>query len=269
MKTKCFLLGILFLVVSQPLSAQQLRFNTQDFPPFNYLENGRVSGPAADIIRKVCQRIRVDCSFKLMVWKDAQDEVRKGKANAMFVIGWNKGRSDWLYFSPQIMQTEYGFFVASGNSLQYRSKSDLSGYVVGVYGPSNTSRSLQRIQTWMVRNKPLTPIQIVMKSDDVQVFRDLNSNNRTINAVYSNRDVGNSIIAKNNLSRVRYAGKQRELNYYIGFSRQYTPKELVTRFNIAFIELYQSGEIEAILKNHSMVSARIEQHIIDYFLEQK
>jgi hypothetical protein len=29
----------------------ELKFNTQDFAPFNYETNGVVSGPAADIIR--------------------------------------------------------------------------------------------------------------------------------------------------------------------------------------------------------------------------
>lgn len=268
---KTFILALftgLILFTSTCLGVE-LKFNTQDFSPFSYLENGRVSGPAADIIRAVCNRIKVECSFKLMVWKDAQQEVREGKANGMFVIGWNRGRSKWLYFTPQIMQTEYGFFVANGNGLKYQEISDLSGYRVGVYGPSNTSRSLQKIQTRMDKNKALTPIEIDLKPDDVALFRNLNSASRTITAIYSNKDVGNSIIRKNNLSNLTYAGAQKKLNYYIGFSKEYTDKDLVRRFNVAFIQLYQSGEIQQLLNRYSMVSAEIEPSIINYFLAKR
>jgi hypothetical protein len=38
----------------------ELKFNTQDFAPFNYEVGGGVSGPAADIIRKICSEMKID-----------------------------------------------------------------------------------------------------------------------------------------------------------------------------------------------------------------
>jgi hypothetical protein len=38
----------------------------QDFAPFNYEVGGVVSGPAADIIRKICSDIKIVCSFNLL-----------------------------------------------------------------------------------------------------------------------------------------------------------------------------------------------------------
>jgi hypothetical protein len=43
--------------------AAELKLNTQDFAPFNYEVNGVVSGPAADIIRKICGEMKIDCSL--------------------------------------------------------------------------------------------------------------------------------------------------------------------------------------------------------------
>ena len=262
-----FLFITLALFFVSSAAAIELKFNTQDFSPFSYIKNGKVSGPAVDIIRTVCLKIEVNCSFKLMVWKDAQQEVRNGKAHGMFVIGWNKGRSEWLYFSPQIIQTEYGFFVAKGNTLNYREIRDLSGYKVGVYGPSNTARSLQKISKKMEKDKTMTPIQIDMRPDDVGLFSNLDSPERSIVSVYSNRDVGKAIIRKSNLKNLRYAGAQRKLNYYIGFSRKYTGRKLVERFNIAYIELYREGGIASILGKYAMVPATIEPHIIKYYTQ--
>ena len=259
----CVLISFVFFTANT--SANELIFNTQDFPPFNYLENGRVVGPAAEIIRLVCRSIEVRCSFNLMVWKDAQNEVRQGKAHAMFVIGWNKKRTEWLYFSPQIMQTEYGFFVAEGNGLSYSSPLDIQGYKVGVYGPSNTARSLEKIKKKMERNKAIAPIEIDLKPDDILVFKDLSSSNRTIKAAYSNRDVGNAIIRNNRLSGIRYAGTQRKLDYYIGFAKAHVEKSLVNRFNKMFIQLYKNGEINKILNKYQMQQSNIEPHIISYY----
>jgi polar amino acid transport system substrate-binding protein len=267
MKKQIVLTLNLVLLAFASAFAVELKFNTQDFSPFSYQVNSVVAGPATDIIRAVCQKIEVDCSFKLMVWADAQKEVRDGKANAMYVIGWNKARANWLYFSPQILQTQYGFFVAKGNSLTFKEVRDLSGYRVGVYGPSNTSKSLEEVKVKMEKDKTMEPIVIDLQPDDILTFKDLDSPQRTVTAVYSNQDVGNAIIRREKLQNLRYAGAHKVLEYFIGFSKKHTDKKLVERFNVGYIQLYLNGEIAAILKRYDMVPATIEQHIIAYFMK--
>jgi hypothetical protein len=67
---------VCLIPVSSP--AEGLKFSTRDFTSFNYEIDGVVSGPAADIIRRVCQEVDITCTFKLFAWKRAQDEVRNG-----------------------------------------------------------------------------------------------------------------------------------------------------------------------------------------------
>jgi polar amino acid transport system substrate-binding protein len=71
-------------------SGAELRFKTQDFAPFNYDVAGIVSGPAADIIRRICSEAKIDCSMHLLPWRRAQDEVANGTAHGLFVIRWNE-----------------------------------------------------------------------------------------------------------------------------------------------------------------------------------
>src|SRR2546421_335482 len=142
-------LSVIFAVAltqAGPAGAAELTFNTQDFAPFNYEVNGVVSGPAADVIRRVCVEIKVECPMRLLPWRRAQQEVEEGKAHGMFVIGWNSERAKWLYFSPALLNTEYGFFVRNDNPLKFVQNSDVKGYVVGVFGPSNTATSLEKIK---------------------------------------------------------------------------------------------------------------------------
>jgi len=72
------LLLVCLIPVSSP--ADELKFNTQDFVPFNYEIDGVVSGPAADIIRRVCEKMDITCTFKLLPWRRAQKEVKNGGA---------------------------------------------------------------------------------------------------------------------------------------------------------------------------------------------
>ncbi|MCP4022583.1 MAG: amino acid ABC transporter substrate-binding protein [Desulfobacteraceae bacterium] len=251
---KKMLMGITFLLLGSffhfSASAQSLVFNTQDFPPFSYKIKDRVCGPAVQIIEKVCEKIGVGCVFRLLPWRRAQQEVKEGTAHAMFVIGWNKARDEWLYFSPPIMQTEYGVFVNNSNPLEFRDIFDIKGYTVGVYGPSNTSRSLEKIKA-KVGN-----ITIDLQPDDESGFRKLDISR--INAVFSNKDVGYAMIKKMKLNNLRYAGTYKSLNYYIGFSKQFNDKNQVTLFNAAFMELYRNGTIKKILSEHRMQIAVIE-----------
>lgn len=75
------------LAVLAPAAASELILNTQDFAPFSYEVNGVVSGPAADVIRRVCADMKTACTLRLLPWRRAQQEVQEGKAHGMFVIG--------------------------------------------------------------------------------------------------------------------------------------------------------------------------------------
>jgi polar amino acid transport system substrate-binding protein len=232
------------LVLTNAAQAVELKIHTQDFAPFTYAIDGVVSGPAAELIRKICDEMQITCSFNLLAWKRAQEEVRLGKAHGMFVIGWNAARAEWLHFTPPILYTEYGFFVRNDNPLQFKDVNDVKGYRVGVFGPSNTSKSLENIKA------QVEDLTIDMRPNDEAGFKKLSVGR--IDAVFSNRDVGHALIAKLKLTNIRYAGIQRRLKYYIGFSQAHTDKKLVDQFNATLVDLYRRGVAQAILKTYNM-----------------
>jgi polar amino acid transport system substrate-binding protein len=235
------------LAPTGPVDAAELIFNTQDFAPFNYAVNGVVSGPAADVIRRVCADMKIECPMRLLPWRRAQQEVEEGKAHAMFVIGWNAERAKWLHFSPPLLATEYGFFVRSDSPLTFKQNTDVKGYTVGVFGPSNTATALEKIKT------EIKDLAIDMTPDDEAGFKKLSLGR--VDAVFSNKDVGHDLIRKLGIKNVRYAGRQQSLKYYIGFSQKFTDKTLVDQFNVAFRILHKQGVIQEILARYRMDAA--------------
>jgi polar amino acid transport system substrate-binding protein len=79
-----------------------------------------------------------------------------------------------------------------------------------------------------------------------------------VDAVLSDKDVGNDLTRKLGIRNVRYAGRQQMLKYYIGFSEKFTGKKLVDQFNTAFRNLHKRGIIQAILSKYKMDAAQLE-----------
>jgi len=246
-------LAVTAAAISTPFrsaAAVELIFNTQEFAPFNYSESGVVKGPAAEIVRKICLEMRIDCPMRSLPWRRAQQEVEEGKAHGMFSIGWNAERAKWLYFSPPLLITEYGFFVRNDNPLVFKQNTDVKGYTVGVFGPSNTSTTLEKIKA------EITDLTIDMTPEDESAFRKLSAGR--VQAVFSNRDVGYDLTHKLNIANVRYSGRQQTLKYYVGFSQKFTDKKLVDQFSATFRTLHKQGFVQEVLARYKMDPAPLE-----------
>jgi polar amino acid transport system substrate-binding protein len=231
-------------------AATELTFNTQDFPPFAYEANGVASGPMADVVRKVCGEMKIDCPMAVLPWRRAQQEVEQGKINGMFPLGWNAERAKWLYFSLPVVETEYGFFVRDDNPLTFKQNADVKGYSVGVFGPSNTATALEKIKA------EVQDLTIDMTPDDLAAFKKLSLGR--VQAVFSNRDVGYDAVRRLSISNVRYSGRQQTLKYYFGFSQKSTDKKLVDDFNATFRRLHKQGVIQQVLKTYKMDATPLE-----------
>ncbi len=242
--------GIMVIILSFSLFGDEVIFNTQDFPPFCYQEEGIVKGPVAEVITEISNEMNIQYCFRILPWIRAQREVEYGKAHGLFVIGWNEQRALWLHFSPPVLETEYGFFVGMDDDLVYREIGDLDGYIVGVYGSSNTSISLEKL------HGEKENFTIDMTTDDRAAF--LKLEHGRVSAVYSNLDVGIAMLKRLNIQNVRYAGMHKKLDYYIGFSIKYNDPFFLEEFDKTFLRLYKTGKIQAILESYDMRSSEMD-----------
>ncbi|MEH6626393.1 MAG: transporter substrate-binding domain-containing protein [Motiliproteus sp.] len=250
------MLGSSILMAAQPAEERPLIFVTQDFPPFNYLEEGQVKGAVVELIDLVCKDMQRLCEHQLLPWNRAQSRIRQGVADGIYTIGRNPEREQWLLFSPAILTTEYGFFVHQNNPIQINAPEDIRDYQVGVYGPSNSSRSLQVFRgdkvvggnTVKDQRQPI--FKIYMTPNDEAGFRQLPIGR--IDAVYSNRDAGWAMIRKLGLSDIRYSSSQKSLDYYIGFSKQFADRDAVNEFQQSYLKLLRQGAVAQVLAPYKL-----------------
>ncbi len=231
-----------------PQGMNQLLFTTQDFGPFHTDSPRGAQGPVIDIVKRACEEQAIICNIQLFPWRRTLQLAQDGAVNGLFVVGRNPERENWLYFSGPIVTTEYGFFVPLSDQKNYEALEDFSNYRVGVYGPSNTSRSLSEIA------QHLGNLTVEMAADDLDGFRKLNANR--IQAVYSNKSVGLYTSSQLALTNIRYAYSDRKLLYYIGFVKASTPKSLVEKFDKALADMYLRGELQDILLRQGLTPAQ-------------
>lgn len=240
------LAAILLTPVGQPAAradtdADSLVFVTQHFPPYSTAERfgdeGLAGGPVADIIGQACQRMKVHCVVRRLPWARAQQQVRDGRADGIFLIGRSPEREAWLHFCPPLVQVEYGFFVRSDNPLQYAGPKDVAGYSVSVYGPSLASEILAGLAGRV-------PIVQDVSQDNEAGFLKLAQGR--IDAVFGSKDNGMAVLADLRIANLRYAGWHNRANYCIALSRR-VPPEVVAAFEKALWQLYREGTMQRIL----------------------
>lgn len=242
--------AILLLLFAATVNAgQSITFATQEFYPFSYQENNRISGPGADIVRLACTRLGTEYAISIQPWRRSMLMLRKGGAQSIFLIGKTPEREKWMYFSPAVIETEYGFFECTESPLNYKGPSSLTGKFIGVYGPSNTSIQLEKLA-----EKAGGKVNIDITIDDTTQFRRLSR--CRVDAVYSNRYVGLARIRELKIKNVKYSGTGKKIKYYIAFSKEYTPEKFVRRFNTEIKKMLESGEIQKILDRYEMRPAR-------------
>ncbi len=252
MKINIFISACLVVLLSHhqhAFAAEKITFATQDFPPFSYLEEGEVQGPGTEIINIICNKMGTNYEIILLPWRRAQGMIKHGTVQALFFIGKNEQRESWLKFSEPIVQTEYGFFECTTSPINYKDIYSLRGKRIGVYGPSNTSNELKKIGKKLQHR-----MTIDVTPDDIAPFRKLSKGR--VDAVYSNKAVGFAMIEKLGLDNIQFAGQNKKLNYYMGFSKQFAPSEFIEKFNNNLREMKKSGALKKILQEYGMTEAK-------------
>jgi len=249
-----YLFPLLFFSLStDTLYSAELNFVTPNSAPFQYKTERGMRGPFISIIQKVCDEMKISCSIVYVEsWNRAKHMVRMGsmfkqkKVNGVATLAWSEERTAWLYYSPPIIQTGYGFFTRNNDVRQPNSILGLKGYTISVHGPSKSSRNLE-----LIKNK-IVDLDIDLSFDQEAGLKKLSRGR--VDAVYLNKDIGKFLIKSLGLGNISYAFDHQTVNYFIAFSKASTDKKIADRFNAAYIKLYEGGIIRELIGENFRVT---------------
>ena len=236
---------ILLLALALPAFAQPVRIVTEDFPPFQTLQNSSIQGPMYSVMRQICKEANLQCEFELLAWKDAYKQAVDGEADVVFSILLEVPERAALFFlSPSIVNTSYSFFVTSRNPWVYGGVSTLNGMTVGAYGPSGTSITAQKVMDKRVA-MGFDPIPLIIEPSIVISYQNLITGKYGANgAVVVNKDVGLALLKKHSIIGPKLAGDIEPITYGYGVSRNSKRgKEIAAKMETALKRLQSDGTV--------------------------
>lgn len=103
-----YLICSLMLWCSAMSNADQIMFYTEHMPPYSYQAEDQVEGINAELMRRLCHRLQLQCDIVLLPWRRAFDNARQQQLSGVFSTARSKQReklfrwvgpiaSDWGY----------------------------------------------------------------------------------------------------------------------------------------------------------------------------
>lgn len=238
----------LTLATSVAVAADFFQFVTTDtFPPFSIVEDGKLSGPFPELTLAVCAEIGARCQIEVLPTRRAMAKAEEGELDGILSLLKTTEREALFFFSEPVVDTAYGVFALAANPFLYREARDLSGRMVGVYGPSGTQTVLQEV----IKGVPAVELQVELNNERL-LQKLVSGRYGTEGLAVMNRDVGFYLLKKGGIAGVKMVGEIGKAQYFIAFSRKKVTPEKFARFNAGLQRLIARGALDAILDKYAI-----------------
>lgn len=121
MKLKLSLLLLAAIFLSNVVAASEsVKLVTFEYPPYQYTEQGKVTGIVADIVNEAFKRMGMSTGINANAWPRSLGMVKDGKADAIFTAYKNDERVKFLDYSKTVlMPQEVVLFVRSDSDIAF------------------------------------------------------------------------------------------------------------------------------------------------------
>ena len=105
MKTLLFTLCLSLAPLSAPL-AETLHFVTEEYAPFNYLKDGKITGIAVDQVEAISKAAGIDYTMEIMPWARAFAMAENQPRTCVFTTSYNRERADRFAWVNPLLKDE-------------------------------------------------------------------------------------------------------------------------------------------------------------------
>jgi lysine-arginine-ornithine-binding protein len=114
------------------------------YPPFNYMEGGKLTGFDVDIANALCAKAKLDCEIVTQDWDGMIPGLLAGKYNAIVAsMAITDERKQKVNFSAPYYNTPAKFMASKEAAIKDVSPAALAGKIVGVQGSTSQSKLLE------------------------------------------------------------------------------------------------------------------------------
>ena len=111
--------------------ALAIQMLTEDYPPYNYLENKTLVGVSTEIVVEMGRRANVPMTFAIMPWPQAYDQTQMKVETCLFSTARLENRERIFKWVGPLATNEWGLFAKSGFKDPIKTLADARPYRIG------------------------------------------------------------------------------------------------------------------------------------------
>ena len=141
-------LGLIGLVAGAgTASAVTLSFLTEENPPFNYSENGKIVGSVTEIVRQISTRAGHPAAIEIMPWDDAYVRAQAERNTCVFATARLENRERLFLWVGPLATNYWALFGKVDFAVPIRTIKDLAPYRIGAVNATRKANSCARTQS--------------------------------------------------------------------------------------------------------------------------
>jgi polar amino acid transport system substrate-binding protein len=215
---------------------------TEEWPPYNYTQNGQVRGIATDVLRAACGKAGFECEIEMVPWARAYYSAKNAPNALVYTTARKPDRENEFLWVGPIMPRATWVYGHPGSEKKLQSLKDLATVKVGIVRGEASQKDLEAVGVPASAfvpevDNPTVLRQFMNKVVDVMVDTE-------VGMAWKLRDAG---LPSNVVTRLMKLSD--EGAYYYAVNLKSDP-DRVRRLQQAIDALRRDGKIDAIAKEY-------------------
>lgn len=125
-RTTVFITTMIFLLlftVTQA-SASDFKIMTEEYPPFNYTEDGKITGLSTDVMMELTKRVGHNSDFEVLPWARGYNLIQKKSGQILFSMTRTEAREELFKWVGPVASNKWVFFAKKGSGVTITSLED-------------------------------------------------------------------------------------------------------------------------------------------------
>ncbi|APJ05140.1 amino acid ABC transporter substrate-binding protein [Silvanigrella aquatica] len=139
---KIFVLIISILISPFLYAAKNFKIVTENYPPFNMEENGKIVGISTDVMKELMKREKTEYTLELYPWARAFKMGMEEPNTVVYSTTRTPEREALFKWVGPLVSNDWVFFAKKGSKIKIKSLDDAKKYSVGGYNGDATSEFL-------------------------------------------------------------------------------------------------------------------------------
>lgn len=126
------ILFLILLLVKVLFGGEKITIMTEEFPPFNYTENGEITGVSTEIVEAVFKEAGLEYEIKVFPWSRTFNEAQREKNSAIFSVMRLPEREKLFKWVGELVVPKFSVFALKyRDDIVVNSFQDLKKYKMG------------------------------------------------------------------------------------------------------------------------------------------